>query len=138
VEPQLVQRGVVEPDPVRRPWEARRVAVDAAGRLGQVDDAGDPRVEENGRGGIAEAMPARRLPHRRAQPLDMRARLRLAEAVDEVHDQHPRLQQPDAVVVRDQPRIRVGGAVRVRPDEVGLHARYRCDARVVRRAARTA
>jgi hypothetical protein len=75
VEAQLVQRAVVEADPVGGAGEAGGVAVDAAARLGQVHDAGDLGLEERRRRGVAEALPARGLAQRPAQPLDLVARL---------------------------------------------------------------
>ena len=121
VQPHLVQRRVVEADAVGRAREARRVAVDPPARLGQVDDADDARSRgtaaprDRGNPASARTRAGRRAA---ARPRSRAAASR--EAVDEVDHQHPRPHRPDAVVVGDQPRVRVDRALRVRPEQAAM------------------
>ncbi len=116
-----MQRAVVEADAVGGARIVRRVAVARARRLGQVDDVDDLVVQERRRLRVAVALPARGLAQRRAQPVQLGPGLALGEAVDEVDGQHARLHQADAIVVGDQPGVRVRAALGVGPDEFAGH-----------------
>ena len=122
VELQLVQRAVVEADAVRGAREpggvavARRRAARSGRRCRRAGSRGRP--APRGRGSPASART--RAAPRTASRACARASA-LGQPVDEVERQHPRLQQPDPVVVGDQPRVRVRGALGVRPDQL-VHA----------------